>query len=268
MNKKKYLFMALTVLFTMTAQTAWAYSTSGTLNSGQIQWVHDTDNKTLTFTGTGGITDLPAGYDTKWDKTLVMHVVIGNGITSIGKRAFQNHTNLTDVTFEENSQLTKIDQWAFNNCTGLTSISIPASVTDIIANAFEDCSGLTSVTIGDGVTTIGSCAFRRCTSLTTCTITSSKLTSIPSSCFSACSRLKAIAIPEGVTTIGDNAFNSCTSLQGVILPGSLQTIDAYAFSSCSNLTTVFCKVVDPQNLTIADNAFNKGLICLNYIHIL
>ena len=102
MNKKRYPFMALTMLFTMTAQTAWAsYSTSGTLNSGQIQWVHNTDNKTLTFTGTGGITDLPADNDTKWDKTLVVHVVIGNGITSIGKRAFQNHTNLTDVTFEE-----------------------------------------------------------------------------------------------------------------------------------------------------------------------
>ena len=250
--------MLLTVLLTMTAQTAWAYSTSGTLNSGQIQWVHDTENKTLTFTGTGGMNDLLSTYDVPWDKSLVEKVVIGSGITRIGKYYFKNHTNLKDVTFEENCMLTEIAQYAFVSCTGLTSISIPASVTDIINNAFENCTGLTSVTIGDGVTTIGSHAFRECTNLETCNIMSSQLTSIPSSCFSACSSLKAIAIPEGVTTIGDNAFNSCTSLQCVILPGSLQTINGYAFSSCSKLKTVFCKVVDPQELTIAATAFNNA----------
>ena len=251
--------MLLTVLLTMTAQTAWAYSTSGTLNSGQIQWVHDTENKTLTFTGTGGIPDkTSASQDVPWDKSLVEKVVIGSGITRIGKYYFKNHTNLKDVTFEENCMLTEIAQCAFASCTGLTSISIPASVTNIINNSFENCTGLTSVTIGDGVTTIGSHAFRECTNLETCNIMSSQLTSIPSSCFSACSSLKAIAIPEGVTTIGDNAFNSCTSLQCVILPGSLQTINGYAFSSCSKLKTVFCKVVDPQELTIAATAFNNA----------
>ena len=246
------------MLLTMTAHTAWAYYTSGSFNSGQIQWVHDTENKTLTFTGTGGMNDLSSTYNVPWDKSLVEKVVIGSGITRIGKYYFKNHTNLKDVTFEENCMLTEIAQYAFGSCTGLTSISIPASVTNIISNAFENCTGLTSVTIGDGVTTIGSHAFRECTNLETCNILSSQLTSIPGSCFSGCSSLKAIAIPEGVTTIGDNAFNSCTSLQGVILPGSLQTINGYAFSSCSKLKTVFCKVVDPQNLTIAATAFNNA----------
>ena len=254
----KAAMMLLTVLLTMTAQTAWAYSTSGNLSSGKIQWVHDTENKTLTFTGTGGMNDLSSTYNVPWDKSLVEHVVIGSGITRIGKYYFKNHTNLKDVTFEENCMLTEIAQYAFASCTGLTSISIPASVTDIINNAFENCTGLTSVTIGDGVTTIGSGAFRGCTSLKTCTITSHEWTFIGESCFSGCSSLKAIAIPEGVTTIGYNTFNSCTSLQCVILPGSLQTINGYAFSSCSKLKTVFCKVVDPQNLTIAATAFNNA----------
>ena len=259
-NGKMTLLRVLLVMIVMlfTSATARAYSTSGNLSSGKIQWVHDTENKTLTFTGTGGMNDLSSTYDVPWDKSLVEKVVIGSGITRIGKYYFKNHTNLKDVTFEENCMLTEIAQYAFASCTGLTSISIPASVTDIINNAFENCTGLTSVTIPASVTTIGSHAFRECTNLETCNIMSSQLTSIPSSCFSACSSLKAIVIPEGVTTIGDNAFNSCTSLQGVILPGSLQTINWYAFSSCSNLKTVFCKVVDPQKLTIAATAFNNA----------
>ena len=251
--------MLLTVLLTMTAQTAWAYSTSGTLNSGQIQWVHDTENKTLTFTGTGGIPDkTSASQDVPWDKSLVEKVVIGSGITRIGKYYFKNHTNLKDVTFEENCMLTEIAQYAFASCTGLTSISIPASVTNIINNSFENCTGLTSVTIGDGVTTIGSCAFRGCTSLKTCTITSREWTYIGESCFSACSSLEAIDIPEGVKTIRNNTFEGCTSLRHVTLPGSLQTINDLAFHNCSKLKAVFCKVVDPQNLTIAATAFNNA----------
>ena len=251
--------MLLTVLLTMTAQTAWAYSTSGTLSSGQIQWVHDTENKTLTFTGTGGIPDkTSASQDVPWDKSLVEKVVIGSGITRIGKYYFKNHTNLKDVTFEENCMLTEIAQYAFASCTGLTSISIPASVTNIINNAFENCTGLTSVTIGDGVTTIGSCAFRGCTSLKTCTITSREWTYIGESCFSACSSLEAIDIPEGVKTIRNNTFEGCTSLRHVTLPGSLQTINDLAFHNCSKLKAVFCKVVDPQNLTIAATAFNNA----------
>ena len=257
-SARRVAMLLVTLLLTMTAHTARAYSTSGNLSSGQIQWVHDTENKTLTFTGTGGMNDLSSTYNVPWDKSLVEKVVIGSGITRIGKYYFKNHTNLKDVTFEENCMLTEIAQYAFVSCTGLTSISIPASVTDIINNAFENCTGLTSVTIGDGVTTIGSCAFRGCTSLKTCTITSREWTFIGESCFSGCSSLKAIAIPEGVTTIRDNTFNSCTSLQCVILPGSLQTINGYAFSSCSKLKTVFCKVVDPQNLTIAATAFNNA----------
>ena len=257
-SARRVAMLLVTLLLTMTAQTARAYSTSGNLSSGQIQWVHDTENKTLTFTGTGGMNDLSSTYNVPWDKSLVEKVVIGSGITRIGKYYFKNHTNLKDVTFEENCMLTEIAQYAFASCTGLTSISIPASVTDIINNAFENCTGLTSVSIGDGVTTIGSHAFSGCTSLKTCTITSREWTYIGESCFSACSSLEAIDIPEGVTTIGDNTFNSCTSLRHVTLPGSLQTINGYAFSSCSKLKTVFCKVVDPQNLTIAATAFNNA----------
>ena len=74
---------------------------------------------------------------------------------------------------------------AFYGCSGLTSVTIPESVTSIGDYAFYNCSGLTSVTIPESVTSIGSRAF------------------------AGCSGLISVNIPESVTTIGNTAFASC-----------------------------------------------------------
>ena len=66
--------------------------------------------------------------------------------------------------------MTSIGDWAFYNCSGLTAITIPESVTSIGASAFSHCSSLTSVTIPESVTSIGYGAFSDCSSLTSVTI--------------------------------------------------------------------------------------------------
>ena len=83
---------------------------------------------------------------------------------------------------------------AFYNCSSLTSITIPESVTSIGSSAFYNCRSLTSITIPDSVTSIGDWAFEGCSSLTSITIPDN-VTSIASGAFSGCSGLESITIP-------------------------------------------------------------------------
>ena len=125
----------------------------------------------------------------------------------------------------------------YSNCSGLTSVTIPNSVTSIGSEAFSGCSGLTSVTIPSSVTTINNSAFSYCSGLTSVTIPSS-VTTIGSSAFSGCSGLTSVTIPSSVTTINNSAFSYCSGLTSVTIPSSVTTIGSSAFSGCSGLTSV------------------------------
>ena len=84
--------------------------------------------------------------------------------TSIGNNTFRSCSGLTSVTIP--NSVTIIGDEAFYGCSGLTSVTIPNSVTNIGKGVFRYCSGLTSVTIGNSVTSIGEFAFYGCSGLT------------------------------------------------------------------------------------------------------
>ena len=150
-------------------------------------------------------------------------MVIPDSVTSIGEWAFYNCSSLTSVIIGDS--VTSIGEWAFHNCSSLTSVVIPDSVTSIGYDAFRGCSGLTSVTIGDNVTSIGYSAFNGCSSLTSVVIPDS-VTSIGDSVFYNCSSLTSIEIPDSVTSIGHSAFQGCSSLTEIILPFVGSSINA------------------------------------------
>ena len=101
---------------------------------------------------------------------------------------------------------------AFIDCTHITEVTIPGSVTTIGINAFHGCTGLTYAVISDGVTTIGSSAFGGCENLTSIVIPDS-VTTIERHAFDGCNSLTSVRIPDGVTYISASSFNGCAKLQ-------------------------------------------------------
>jgi hypothetical protein len=87
-------------------------------------------------------------------------------------------------------------QFAFRNCTSLTSITLPNSVTSIAAEAFMNCSSLTNIILPNNIDSIRDVTFSGCRSLT------------------------SITIPASVTSIGDSVFTYCTNLTGIYFSGN------------------------------------------------
>ena len=120
-----------------------------------------------------------------------------------GLRLLKANENITNYVVKAGTRV--ICDYAFQECDGLTSITIPNSVTNIGDSAFYGCSGLTSVTIPDSVTSIGDSAFQYCSGLTSVTILNS-VTSIESGAFDGAS-LAVVKFPNQVRTIGSMAFD-------------------------------------------------------------
>ena len=113
-----------------------------------------------------------------------------------------------------NTSNDKLGDFVFYDCSGLTSLTLPSSVTKIGCYALSNCIGLTSLTLPSSVTEIGEHAFLNCRGLTNFTIPSG-VTSIGSGAFFSCYGLISLTIPSSVTAIGSMAFNGCSSLTSI-----------------------------------------------------
>ena len=125
----------------------------------------------------------------------------------------------------------------------VTHEGVEYSVKKIGDNAFNDCSGLASVTIPNSVTSIGDGAFNKCSGLTFITIPNS-VTSIGYSAFEGCSGLTSFTIPNSMKSIGYGAFYNCNSLTSVAFPNSFITLGSSVFEYCGNLKHVYISDLD------------------------
>ena len=170
-------------------------------------------------------------------------------VTSIGSYAFFNCVGLTSFTIP--SSVKSIGEYAFSHCFNLTSITIPSSV-ESIGNCAFWLSGLTSITIPEGVKSIGESTFSGCNDLTSITIPSS-VESIGKCAFLGCTKLTSIKIPERVTSIGEKAFSGCTKLTSIKIPEGVTSIGSSAFSGCTGLTSI---TIPARVTKIEDSTFN------------
>ena len=140
---------------------------------------------------------------------------------SIGTATFYDCTSLTSITIP--NSVTSIGNYAFRGCQSLASIKISNSLTSIGNYAFNGCRGLTSITLPSSVTSIGMGAFQGCTGLTSITIPNS-VTSIEEKTFYGCKRLIVINIGKDVQSIGNMAFANVGKSAGARTRSEASTI--------------------------------------------
>ena len=128
----------------------------------------------------------------------------------------------------------EIGEYAFKDCSRLTSLTLPVGITSIGYDAFAYCSGLTSLTLPAGITSIGEYAFSGCSGLTSLTLPAG-ITSIDKCAFSGCSRLTSLTLPAGITSIGEFAFSYCSGLTSIyVYAEKVPRIGRYAFEGCAS----------------------------------
>ena len=219
-------------------------------------------------------------------KTLIKgcaNTVIPNGVQVIYYDAFLNCSSLTSINIPE-SVTAILD--SFSGCSSLTSINVDENnpvydsrdncnaiiesesnalikgcVNTVIPNgveviddyAFSDCSSLTSINIPESVKEIGYSAFYNCSSLTSIIVDSNNpvydsrdncnaiIESKSNKLVYGCAKT---VIPNGVEIIGRSAFSNCSSLTSINIPKSVKEIHDFAFYNCSSLTSI---IVDSNN---------------------
>ena len=201
--------------------------------------------------GTVQITDCETGAE----KVVIPDTIDGKSVTSIGEFAFFDCTSLTSITIP--NSVTEIGWYAFYGCSSLPSVTIPDSVTNIGWWAFKDCINLTSVTIPDSVTSIGDEAFIGCTSLAKIEVADKNTNYVSVNgvlydkntttliCYPTGKKDKNFRIIDGVTNIGGGVFRDCINLTNVTIPDSVTSIGNCAFEDCVNLTNI----VIPDSVT-------------------
>ena len=189
-----------------------------------------------------------AGSDFRGDKTdgklsildLSDAKIVGGGLLYF----FNVYTSYND----------KLGDYAFYGCSGLTSLTIPSSVTWISGEAFSGCSGLTSLVIPSSVTSIDRSAFSGCSSLTSLTIPSS-VTSIGNYAFEGCSGLTSIYVYlEKTPKLGTDIFSGCDAKKcKVYVPTG--TYDDYWLSEFGYFENIEeFDATDIDNVTTASDA--------------
>ncbi len=195
--------------------------------------VENSDGVTIYYNWINDNTELSVTSGDGYSGNVVIPKLVSYGgatysVTEIGQGAFSDCTSLTSISLP--SSLTSIGDWAFSN-TGISSVSIPEGITDIKGRVFNSCQNLISIVFPSSLKYIGEYAFAGCASLS------------------------KINLPESLETIGKESFSYCPLIKNVTIPASVNIIGEGVFMNCNELESVTMKNANPAD--IASNTFSN-----------
>ncbi|EAY19151.1 surface antigen BspA-like [Trichomonas vaginalis G3] len=141
----------------------------------------------------------------------ISDITIPNTVKNIKSNSFENST-ISSINFDQNSQPSVIEDYAFRNCTNLKAIEFSSS---------------NSITLGKST-------FENCINLEKAI----NILNISDHCFSECTNLRQVTIREDAKYIGFKSFENCISLKSISIPSTVETISEYSFLNCNNLESI------------------------------
>ena len=225
-----------------------------------------------------GITEIGSYAYYCVNRPLTLH--IPDSVVSIGDNAFMMQpydfypSELTTITFGENSKLETIGRYAFFGFTKLTSIDIPSGLTSIGENAFTWGNSLTDIYISDlaswcniiGLTeimnpmsnvTISNKHLYLNGELIEELIIPDSVTEIQSYAFAYCTDLTRVVINNNVTSIGESAFKGCANLLEMEIGSGVTDFDFSTLQGLKNLTNIYVDENNPTYQSIDGNVYEK-----------
>lgn len=160
-------------------------------------------------------------------------IVFGNGVQTIGERAFYNCISVKELVF--GNSLETIGPRAFYNCNALKTIQFGANVKTIGERAFYKCTSLTSLELPESLTKIEDYTFYRCSSLSSL-VFKGAVTEIGKYAFYGCEKLEALYLPSTLASIGKYSFRNAKSLSSVTVSKTITDLPDHAFYGFSQAT--------------------------------
>lgn len=163
-------------------------------------------------------------------------------------------TKITSFTIQEGSNCTALERTAFTGCTALTNVVLTEGIVTFgnynngEGSVFENCTALSLINIPNSLTNMGYNTFQNCTSLTGEFIWPEKVPFIPSNCFNG-SGISSFIAKTGLKKIYTSAFRNCTNLKTIVLSDTLETIDDASYAVSLDGVTVYWRACPKNALT-------------------